>query len=202
MERGFNGKVDGCEEIKLIEDAKTNPAAFGKIFELYHRKIFRYAARLTSNADAAADIAAEVFYKALKAIPKYKHSGVPFSAWLYRIATNECNTYFRKGRYAPASFDAAIESGAIKEPVSSRDVEKEMEEAQALLDNEKDYVRAVRLMAGLKPLYREVLALRFMEGKKIGEIAQILGKKEGTIKSLISRGIAMIKRNQKAGPAL
>ncbi len=194
--------MDRKTEITLIEEAKTNPAAFGKVFELYHPKIFRYAARITSNADVAADIAAEVFYKALKALPGYKQGAAPFSAWLYRIATNECNTYFRKGRYAPASFDAAVETGIISFPASDSDIEKEMEEAQAVLDNDADYKRAVGLMAGLKHVYREALVLRFMEGKKTREIAHILGKKEGTVKSLISRGISIIKRNQKKGAAL
>jgi RNA polymerase sigma-70 factor, ECF subfamily len=188
------------EDIKLVEEAKSDPQAFGRIFEIYYDRIFRYAAHVTSNADAAADISSEVFFKALKGIKKFKHTGAPFSAWLYRIAANECHNYFRAARYRPASYDAAIEAGLIREPASSRDTEKELEEAQKEIDRNVDYAKAKEMMDFLKPVYKDVLVLRFMEGMKLSEIAQVLDKKEGTIKSLLSRGIAAIKkRNQKRG---
>lgn len=190
--------MDRDEEIKLIEEAKKNPHAFGRIFEIYYDRIFRYAAHMTSNADAAADISSEVFFKALKGIKKFRHTAAPFSAWLYRIATNECHNYFRSARYRPASYEAALEAGIVREPASSDDTEKELEAAQKEIDRSKDYARAKEMINFLKPVYRDVLVLRFMEGMKLSEIAGVLGKKEGTIKSLLSRGIAAIKkRNQK-----
>ena len=148
----------------------------------------------TGNAAAAADIAAETFFKALNKLSTYRVTAAPFSSWLYRIANNESSYYFRKKKYEPASYDAAREDGGFPEPASREDVEKEFMEAQQAADNNRDY-REIRAMIEKMPLkYQEVITLRFMEDRKITEIAEILGKSEGTVKSLISRGLARLRK--------
>ncbi|HDQ26285.1 MAG TPA: RNA polymerase sigma factor [bacterium] len=193
--------MDAEEEKRAVENSKEDPAAFGPLFDKYYPAIFRYALHRTGNADVAADIAAEAFFKALKNISMFRFMGAPFSSWLYRIAGNEANRYFRKRKYEPASYNAALDEGGFPEPRSDTDVEKELMDAQEAADKNKEFIEAKAAIASLPVNYQEALVLRFMEGKKTSEIARILGKSEGTVKSLISRGIEKLKRHFKAEKA-
>jgi RNA polymerase sigma-70 factor (ECF subfamily) len=180
-------------ERRLVEDAKRSPAAFGKLFEEYYKPIHRYALHRTGNAAAADDVTAETFFKALNKISGFKWAGVPFSAWLYRIAGNEVINYFRRGAREPSGFELNPDGVTQREPASTQDMEKELLEAQEKIDNSAAYIRAKEALKTLPEKYREVLTLRFLEDKKIMEICEILGKNEGTVKSLISRGTARLK---------
>jgi RNA polymerase sigma-70 factor (ECF subfamily) len=75
--------VDKDAEIKLVEDARRDPEAFGKLFEEYYPKILRYTMYRTGNTEAARDITSETFFKALKNLWKFRWIGTTFSAWLY-----------------------------------------------------------------------------------------------------------------------
>ncbi|HRU39900.1 MAG TPA: RNA polymerase sigma factor [Candidatus Goldiibacteriota bacterium] len=189
--------MDRTEEQAVIERARKDPKAFEPIFDKYYSAIFRYAMHRTGNAAVAGDIAAETFFKALNKLHTYRVTAAPFSSWLYRIASNEASYYFRRRKYEPASYDAAIEEGGLPEPVSRADVEKEYMEAQEAADRNRDFLKAKELISKLPLLYQEVLVLRFLEDKKICEIAEILGKREGTIKSLISRGVEKLRKGFK-----
>ena len=181
------------EEQEIIEKAKEDPAAFGRIFDEYYLPIFRYAAHRTGNPEAGRDIAAETFYKALNKIRTYRFRGFSISAWLYRIAGNEVNYYFRKKKYEPSLYEDAAGGGFIPDRESLDNMEKELLRAQEEIEKNRNYAAVREAMSSLPEKYQEVLTLRFLEDRKISEISAILGKREGTIKSLISRGIGRIK---------
>jgi RNA polymerase sigma-70 factor, ECF subfamily len=186
--------MDREEEYRIIESSRTDPEAFGGIFGDYYPAIFRYAMHRTGNAAVSGDIASETFFKALNKLYTYHRTEAPFSSWLYRIATNEINYYFRKRKYEPASYDAAVEDGGFGEPAARVDVEREFMEAQALADKNRDFLEVKEAVSALPVKYQEVLALRYLEDKKISEIGAILGKSEGTVKSLISRGLDRLRK--------
>lgn len=186
--------MDKDAEIKLVEDARRDPEAFGKLFEEYYPKILRYTIYRTGNAEAARDITSETFFKALKNLWKFRWIGTTFSAWLYRIAGNMVIDYFRSKKFEPVSIEAAIEDGKLPELSSRHDLLREIIEAQELLDQNKDYAEIRRHLLKLPVLYQEVLVLRFVDGHKVDDIAEILGKKQGTVKSLISRGVSMLRQ--------
>jgi RNA polymerase sigma-70 factor (ECF subfamily) len=75
-------------EAALVEQAKTDPDAFGLLYERYVQKIYSYVYYRTGNQHDAEDLTAKVFYQAMTHIPRYVHRGAPFSSWLYRIAHN------------------------------------------------------------------------------------------------------------------
>jgi RNA polymerase sigma-70 factor (ECF subfamily) len=185
--------MDRDTEKKLVEESKRDPKAFGKIFEEYYTAIHRYALHRTGNAAAADDVTGETFFKALNKLSGFRWAGVPFSAWLYRIAGNEVINYFRKGAHEPAPYDINANDGSVREPASTQDIEKELLEAQEKIDNSTLYIRAKEALKTLPVKYQEVLVLRFLEDRKITQICEILGKNEGTVKSLISRGVARLK---------
>lgn len=82
-------------EEELIIQAQEDPRHFGQIYDRHFPEIFRFILKRTNDKEASADLSQQVFLKGMLAIKSYKYQGLPFSAYLYRIAINECNEYFR-----------------------------------------------------------------------------------------------------------
>ncbi len=184
-------------EQELVEAAKTDPAAFGLLFDAHYQTIFRYVCRRVGDAAAAQDIAAETFLKAYQHIETFTWRGVSFANWLYTIAGNEVRMYFRRVRKAPSSLDALFEAVGY-EPESDIDLQAEL---QAVQEAQARFELAQKAQAVLRELplkYQEVLTLRFAEQKKITDIAEILAKRPGTVKSLLSRGIKLLRTKLEA----
>src|ERR1039458_6158213 len=95
-------------EDQLVERAKTDADAFGELYDHYFGQIYRFAYSRTRDQDAAEEVTQEVFMKALRAMPRYRPSGHPFSSWLYQISANAIADHFRQRR-PQASLDAAVE---------------------------------------------------------------------------------------------
>jgi len=187
--------VDLSEERELVKQARKDPEAFAKLYDQYYPKIFGYALRRTANLEVAQDITSETFFKALKKLWQFRWRNVTFSSWLYKIATNEVKQYFRKAEYKKSvSLEELQEQGF--EPISPYDPESELIEAQEKLKQYQDFLEIQEKIARLPVKYQEVVALRFFEKKQINEIAEILGKKEGTIKSLLHRAVEKLKETE------
>ncbi|MFC1948348.1 RNA polymerase sigma factor, partial [Chloroflexota bacterium] len=86
-------------ELSIIEKAKTEPEAFGILFDKYYSMIFHYALKRTASIPIAQDVTSEVFFKALKNLHKYKYRGYPLSSWLYRIANNEISNIYNRNNH-------------------------------------------------------------------------------------------------------
>jgi len=185
-------KADLENERKLAELAKSDPESFGRLYELNYDQIFAYVLKRTADTQVAQDITAETFFKALKNIQNFKWQNVPFSAWLYRIAINEINLWHRKGNYKAISLDSLKDKGF--EPISDDDMEDELLRAQQSLESHEQYMLIQKELELIPAKYREVIALRFFAGKQLSEISQILGKPEGTVKSLLHRGLERLKK--------
>ena len=184
--------MDLSEEKELVRQAQKAPDAFAKLYDHYYPKIFGYVLRRTVNLEAAQDITSETFVKALRKLWQFRWRNVSFSAWLYKIATNEINQYFRQAEYRKsASLEELQEQGF--EPMSPHDPESELVEAQEKLKQYEDFLEVQEKIVQLPAKYQEVITLRFFEQKQIKEIAEILGKREGTIKSLLHRAVEKLR---------
>lgn len=184
------------QEQKLVEKAKTNPDAFGELYDYYYPKILNYTLHRTNNLELSQDIATDVFMKALDRIKDFTWRGVPFSAWLYRIANNTIADHFR-GRHAKIiSLDFLLEEQGF-EPVSDTDIEADLIAAQEEIARHKQFLAVHKQLLTLPAKYQEVLSLRYFEHKTIAEISQIMGKRPGTIKSLLSRGTKKLREGGK-----
>jgi len=184
--------MDLSEEKELVRQAQKAPDAFAKLYDQYYPKIFGYILRRTANIEAAQDITSETFFKALRKLWQFQWRNISFSSWLYKIASNEINQYFRKAEYKKsASLEELQEQGF--EPISTNDPESELIEAQEKLKQHQDFLEIQVKIVRLPAKYQEVIALRFFEQKQIKEIAEILGKKEGTIKSLLHRAVEKLR---------
>ena len=175
---------DGAlSEKELVSRAKTDPEAFGQLYEQYVDKIYSYMYWRTSNQYDAEDLTAKVFYKALKHIHRYQDRGLPFSAWLYRIAHNLLANWYRDhSRRQVISLDtiaATLEHN-----------QEEPEHALALEDDQRLLLRLIRRLADDR---QHLLILKFVEKMSNREIGQVLGRSEGAIKSLYHRTLLALR---------
>lgn len=180
------------KEKLIVEQAQGDITHFGVLFDQYYPVILNYAARRTGDSAIAQDITAETFYKAMTNLHKFKWQGVSISNWFYRIATNEIRMFYRRSKYQPVSLDALFDGGL--EVADKRSFTQEIMDAQDAMERHQEFMQAQAAIARLPIKYQEVIMLRFTEKKKLSEIAVILGKKEGTVKSLLSRGLSKLKR--------
>src|SRR5215475_5946712 len=179
--------MDAQDEHSLIERAKKDPEAFGILFEAHYPATFAYVFRRVEDWSISKNFTSEVFFKAFKGLWRYRWQGIPFSSWLYRIATNEVGMYLRRKRRPIVSLDQLMEEAGF-EPIDPQSVEAERLEAERKLQEHTDFLTIQAKIRQLPPKYQDVLTLRYFERKTVKEVAQILGLNEGTVKSLLSRG--------------
>jgi RNA polymerase sigma-70 factor (ECF subfamily) len=187
-------------ERELVRRAVTDAAAFGELYDHYYPRILNYCVRRTGSVEAGHDLAAETFLKALKHLGSFRWLGIPFSSWLYRIGTNEVNAYFRRGKRRAVSLEALRDAGGF-DPAAPDGPEAELAQAEEMLQKHQLFLHCQRLMAGLPLRYQEVLALRFLDGRPLKEISVILGKPEGTVKSLLHRGLEKLRQAAARDPS-
>ncbi len=178
------------EERALIERAKADQEAFGKLYERYVDRIYNYVYYRTSNVADAEDLTARIFEKAMQHIPKYKHQGVPFSAWLYRIAHNLVANWHR---------DNSRRKFISIDDVSQWITQDDSPEVAAQLMEDKE---ALLTAVGILPADRqELLVLKFVERLSNAEIGNIMGRSEGAIKSLYHRTLQALREEMRAEEA-
>jgi RNA polymerase sigma-70 factor (ECF subfamily) len=180
-----------AEEKQLLDAIKKNPERFGELFDLHYKTIFNYVLRRTGNYDVSRDISADIFLKTYLNIKSFKWKNISILSWLYRIATNEVSYFYRKNKSTKIFEEAFfIQSDKLFE---AEEYQKEKQLMEEEMKKDQDFVKVQKALKQLDIKYQEVLSLRFFEKKSILEIAEILDKKEGTIKSLLSRGLDKLK---------
>ncbi|GAB5400217.1 MAG: sigma-70 family RNA polymerase sigma factor [Aureisphaera sp.] len=175
------------DEQQIIEQAKRNPEEFAKIYNHYYSRIFNFIYKRTLNFDISRDITSEVFLKAFISIGTFKWRGISIGNWLFRIAINEINLYHRQKKYAPETLKDSYGTMVFEKHTTNLQEEKEKAEKE-LLDHQR-FIDVSRRLKQLPQKYQDVIALKYFEKLTIREISNILGIKEGTIKSLLSRGV-------------
>ena len=180
-----------ADEKRLLLRIKENPTFFGVLFDEYYKTIFNYIFRRVADYDLSRDIAADTFLKAYLKIQSFVWKEISILSWLYRIATNEANFYFRKSK--SAKLFKEILFGETKKIFEFDDYKTERQQIEEEQQRDADFVKVQLCLKKMDIKYQEVLSLRYFEKKSILEIAEILDKKEGTIKSLLSRGIEKLK---------
>ena len=178
-------------EIELLNNIKNNPAVFSELFKLYYKPIFGYILRRTGDFDDTADIAADTFLKAFRNINNFTYKGISVKVWLYRIATNEVNLYVRQRK----KYNSIYERLNIADnDLFSSYLHEDKKDLEAELQKHEQYLIVVRELKTLPLKYQEVISLRYFEGKENKEIVEILNINEGTLKSLLSRGLEKLRK--------
>ncbi len=175
------GESEINQERTWIEKAKRNPEKFDALYDKYFEEIFNFIYRRTDNEAIAGDLTSQTFLAALQNLKKYEFRGVPFSAWLYRIAANQVNQYYRKSK---KNVVFSLEESMVG---------KLLHEADASDDDEK-VTLLIGFLAALPTDDMTVLELRFFEEKNFKEIAYILSLTESGAKMRTYRAIEKLKK--------
>jgi len=168
--------ADDYDERALIEAAQADPARFVDLYERHFHRVYAYVIRRAGNRAEAEDITSEVFERALTHLPRFEWRGVPLVAWLFRIAANALadrrQQIDRNSADPPAEVPDASESAAI--------------ERRAIV---------FQLVDRLPDLQRQVIAMRFVDGRSIREIAAALERSEGAVKQLQLRALENLRKS-------
>jgi RNA polymerase sigma-70 factor, ECF subfamily len=170
------------DEQKVIERSKKDPKAFGELYEKYFDRIFNFLYRQTDDEDLAADLCSQTFIGVMNNLSRYEFRGVPFSAWLYKIASNEVKKYYRKNKSKRVF---SLEELKVRELVEQADDGWDEELVQKLLN----------FMNDLPTDMLQVLELRFFEDKDFKEIAFILDMTESGAKMRTYRALDKLRKN-------
>lgn len=170
------------DEMRWIEKAKQHPKHFSVLYEKYYKSIFLYIFRKVNDMDVAGDICSDVFSKALSNIQTYEFKGVPYSAWLYRIAANETNMYFRKYN---KRVTICIDNTSIE--LLNQDLQENNEE--------NIYLTLLPLcMEKLKPDEIALVQWRFFENKAFKEVGEIMQMTENNAKVKTYRILEKVRK--------
>jgi RNA polymerase sigma-70 factor, ECF subfamily len=179
------------EEATLVERARTDPDAFAGLYDRYVQRVYRYAyARLGSHPDAE-DLTAQTFHRALERLEQYQWRGMPFGAWLFRIAHNLVVDRRRSGS-PPVSLDSLSENGY--------DPAAPFEPPDGALLGREEGDAAWAAVAILPPMQRRAVTLRFARDLSHAEVGVIIGRSETATKQLIYRAMKTLreKMNEEA----
>lgn len=176
------------DETETIQRAKAyDPDALSTLYERYYQGIYRYVYYRVGNSALAEDLTGDIFVKMLHGIHSYSVQGVPFSAWLYRIARNRVIDHMRR---QPEKAELSLEEARV-ETIASGETSLE----QALQRDE--LLKAVQVLTGDQ---RQVIILKFIDDLDNATIASVLGKTEGAVKSLQHRALDTLRQHIKKTP--
>jgi len=170
------------EEEAISRAANGDTEAFTFLYERYVNRIYNYIYYRTGNPHEAEDLTSRVFYRALNHIPRYNNRGVPFSAWLYRIAHNLVANWHRDNSRRK---EVPLED-FTQLPHRSQQPEAHMVDNQEL----EDLLQAIRRMPADR---QQLLILKFVEGMSNADVAVIMMRSEGAIKSLYHRTLLALR---------
>jgi RNA polymerase sigma-70 factor, ECF subfamily len=177
-----------AEERRLVEAAQRDPACFGDLYEQYFELVYSYIARRLRNRAEVEDLTAEVFRKALQSLARFKWTGAPFAAWLFRIASNMIADRAKRA----AREGSAEPSLTVNQSGATRAQQTELEDCER-------QTRLFRLVDELAGDQKRVLVMRFAEELSIQEISNKLGRSEGAVKQLQFRALENLRKKFTAG---
>ncbi len=173
-----------ADERLLIEEAQQDPARFAELYELNFERVYAYVARRVGDRAETEDVTSEVFHHALANLKRFEWRGIPFAAWLFRIAANLISDRWqRSGR-------EVADGSELEATVGPADFEA--------CERRATIFRLVELLPAEQ---KRVLVLRFVEEKSLKEVAREIGKTEGAVKQLQFRGLTTLRARMEGADA-
>ncbi len=169
------------QEKLIIARAKTDPPAFGPLYEAHFNVVFGFIFKRLRDQEATAELTSMVFLKALHALPRYEWTGAPFSSWLISIALNETRLYFRRNKT-----DVTV-------PISETDVTQLREELNNDEDLEQSLARLADSLGRLESEEQELIELRFFEHYSFAQMGEILSISSDNAKTRTYRALARLR---------
>jgi RNA polymerase sigma-70 factor (ECF subfamily) len=170
------------DEAELVARAKTDPDAFGMLYERYIKQIFNYVYYRTGNVQDAEDLTARVFQRAKQHLPRYTDRGLPFSAWLYRIAHNIVANWHRdEGRRRALPLNGAVIT------------DLQAEAPEETVEGHRERELLLQALHQLPSERQQLIILKFVEQMSNAEIGVVMNRSEGAIKSLYHRTLLALR---------
>ena len=164
----------------LVAEAKTNPEAFGGLYEHYVQPVYRYLYSRVGSSQEAEDLTSQTFFAAYEGMPRYRERG-HFAAWLFRIAQSKLMDYFRKHKTWVYEVEESLEG--------SSDAADTLNE---LIEDEE--LRQIRLLIRrLRDDEQELIRLRYVADLTFVEMAEVLGKREDAVRKSHDRLLARLR---------
>jgi RNA polymerase sigma-70 factor (ECF subfamily) len=176
-----NPEPQGVDERLLVEAAQADLSKFDALYELHFDRIYYFIVRRVQDRSVAEDLTSEVFHKALANLGAYEWRGTPFSAWLFRIASNAIFDHFKRANRESQATDDLDDANVDDNPSS-----KEWK----LIESRTYFLRVVEKLPDVQ---RRVICERFIEERSIREIADRLKKTEGAVKQLQFRALQTLR---------
>ena len=176
------------DERRLVEAAQRNPAHFAALYERHVDRVYAYVLVRVRDRDAAEDLTADVFHRALAKLRTFEWRGAPFGAWLIRIAANAVADRRRRPSRELQEVDYADAS-----PEGLRYVDP--------VDDFEVRARLFRFVDELPDVQRTVIVERFAHERSLREVATLLGKTEGAIKQIQLRALRALRLRMEGGHA-
>jgi RNA polymerase sigma-70 factor (ECF subfamily) len=179
---GIPALAELTDDLALAQAAQGDTEAFSVLYERYIGRIYNYIYYRTGNQHEAEDLTARVFFRALGHIGTYRNIGVPFSAWLYRIAHNLVANWYRDHN---RRYEVPLEDYVgLPQQVSHPEVE--------LLSHQEEE-GLLKVIRKLPPDRQQLVILKFVDNMSNAEIALIMGRSEGAVKSLYHRTLLSMR---------
>jgi RNA polymerase sigma-70 factor (ECF subfamily) len=172
------------DEESLVRQAQQrDEEAFAQLYEEHFDKIYRYVTLRIRDQTEAEDLTQQVFVKVLQSISSFRWKGIPFSAWLFRIAHNQVVDHLRKKKNRPATLldDSLVSSNSDSNP-------------QQMVERSMDIEQLLSATQRLTDAQREVISLRFAGELSTAQVAKIMGKSQGAVKALQHSAILALRK--------
>jgi len=176
------GSLDALDDQTLARRARDERDAFGALYQRHVTAIYRYVYYRVGSAADAEDLTAKVFMRALRHIHNYSDRGLPFTAWLYRIAHNVVANFHRDNSRHPSVPFEEIDAHPGEHGDSDHDI-----------DAERNRARLLRAIRQLPEERQHLIVLKFVEQKQNAEIGEIMNRSEGAVKSLYHRTLQQLR---------
>ncbi len=175
-------EIERLNEEKIIIQSQADIEAFKSLYEKYFKRIYLFLFHRTGDRELTSDLTQQVFLKAMKNISKFQPRGLPFSAWLYRIAINECNDFFRKSKRARVvMLDESITENLFEELTADNQIDELTRKLPSILQE-------------LKTTDLQLIEFRFFEGRSFSEIGMLLEITETHAKVKTYRALDKMKK--------
>ena len=170
------------EDQILVAAARQDTEAAGRLYDKYYSEVLGYIYHCTVDRSVTEDLTSNVFLAAFRHLGRYRWRQIPFRAWLFRIATNEVRMHWRRQRRVKM---VSLQPDGDIHVATPSDTDG--------LEVEEEYRLVHKALLELRLKYRTVIILRYFEDKAIAEICEITGRKQGTVKSQLHRGLARLQ---------
>ena len=168
------------EESLVRRAQQRDQEAFAQLYEEHFDRIYRYVTLRIGDEMEAEDLTQQVFLNALRSISSFRWKGIPFSAWLFRIARNQAVDYLRKKKRTAAPLDESLASSG--------------DSPQLAAERKLDIERLLSATKQLTEAQREVISLRFTSELSIAQVAEVMGKSQGAVKALQHSAIVALRK--------